>query len=423
MTILVTGDKVDCAAEPCADTSKLTAAEFNELVDAVNAKGNATSEFAAGEEILVGDVCYIGAEGKMLLATAATVDTSKRLLFMAMEDCDADQLGFFTLFGNVPVGDHGFDVGVKLYLSAVNPGGVTIAVPDTGFVERLVGFAVDAETIYFNPYAAGDNVTEINNYFTEEVLNEITYITNYLTEETINEITEVTNHYTEINQTTGFVNHDDSVKTFDNETRTFTIAPAEGVDSFAFYAFGTRYEKTEAESIQIDNINGYWYIYYSGAGVLGASQDIWDLSTQVPICSLLWDGGAGEVIEEPTGPPGQNKLLPLYLMAVSIPSTLTASQVVLFHVISGSEKVEIARNAPYSTIKCGVAPTAQVVFDIIINGTERGTATINAGQMTGFLTWNQKITMNPLSTVKIVAPAEADSTLAQVGITLQGVRK
>lgn len=233
-------------------------------------------------------------------------------------------------------------------------------------------------------------------------------------------INNVNNYYTEVNQSTGFVNTSDSSKSFNDTNRTFTITPTG--DSFSFWIFGTRYEKIEAESVQIDNVAGLWYIYYGSDGVLGASQIIWDLSTQLPVAVVSWDTTTG-VVEEPVNNKNKtNKLLNIYVLSVFVPGTLTNEQLLLFHSISGSESVELAKRLPYSSIKCVTAPTAEAVFDIKINDESSGSAIIAIGQNTGTFEWGSKVTLSGGDTIKIIGPAIADVAMADVGFTIQGIR-
>lgn len=231
---------------------------------------------------------------------------------------------------------------------------------------------------------------------------------------------EVTNVYNEvINESTGFEDPSASTISFTDGTRTFQIAPTG--DSFVFYAFGTRFEKTSAETVQISDVNGLWYIYYTAAGVLSASQTLWDLSSQVPVATVLWNGATGSIDSE------KNKSktdphLPIYVIGMSSPGTFTDGQVVLLHVVAGSETVELRKSLPYSIIKCGTAPTGSISFDIQVNGTSKGSADIAAAANTGDFTWNAKVTLDPGDIVKIVAPSTADATLADVSLTLEGIR-
>ena len=233
-------------------------------------------------------------------------------------------------------------------------------------------------------------------------------------------INNISNYYTEVAQeSTGFVDPAASILAFDDPTRSFSITPTE--DSFVFYAFGVRFEKTEAESITIDDVAGQWYIYYDSEGVLGATQTIWNLSTQVPVGSVYWNGAAGTIdTEEPPAKPP--KTSNLYVISVSSPGSLTDSQLILFHVVVGGESIELAKKLFYSYIKCGTAPTAQADFDIQVNGVSKGTATIASGQTVGYFTWNSKVDLVGGDTVKIFGPSSADSTLEDVSITIKGAR-
>jgi hypothetical protein len=253
-------------------------------------------------------------------------------------------------------------------------------------------------------------------------LDNLNTVINYFVETTeVTEITEITNVYNEVINSVGFVDPASVSMSFVDGTRTFTIEPAEGYTSFIFYSFGTRYEKTEAESIQIDDVNGLWYISYNSSGVLVASQTIWDLSTQMPVASVLWDNGTGDVAENPGG--GKpNKFAYIYVIATSFPFVPTDAQTILYHTVVGGESVELARRLPYSLIKCKTAPTAEAVFSIKVNDVEKGTATIAIGETSGTFTWNTKVTLVGGDIVEIIAPATADATLECIAITIRGIR-
>ena len=233
-------------------------------------------------------------------------------------------------------------------------------------------------------------------------------------------VNNINNYYTEVAQeATGFVDPDASTLAFNNSTREFTITPVS--TSFVFYAFGVRYEVTEEDAITIDDVTGQWYIYYDSEGVLGATQTIWNLSTQVPVASIYWDGGTGVIdTEEPPAKPP--KTSNLYVISVSSPGSLTDAQLILFHVVVGGESIELAKKLFYSYIKCGTAPTALATFDIHVNGVSKGSANIASGQTVGYFTWNSKVTLSGGDTVKIYGPSTADSTLEDVSITIRGAR-
>ena len=68
----------------------------------------------------------------------------------------------------------------------------------------------------------------------------------------------------------GFVNRTDSSYSFNDGTRTFSIAPA--VTSFTFYANGVEFIKTTAQTVTITDTEGRWFIYFNNSGVLTATQ-------------------------------------------------------------------------------------------------------------------------------------------------------
>lgn len=233
-------------------------------------------------------------------------------------------------------------------------------------------------------------------------------------------VNEINNYYSEVEQGTGFVDPTDSQISFDDGTRTFTIEPTG--DSFVFYAFGNRYEKISAETEQIDDVEGLWYIYYDVNGVLGSSQNIWNLSTQVPVATILWDTGVGTV-DDGKNNTKPSKFVYIYIIGVSSPNKFTDEQVILLHVIAGSETVVLNKHLPYSIAKCGVAPTGSIAFDILVNDVSKGSINIAAAANTATFTWSNKITLVGGDVVKITAPVTADATLADVAITLEGIRE
>jgi len=229
----------------------------------------------------------------------------------------------------------------------------------------------------------------------------------------------INNYYSEVVDSTGFVDPAASTLSFDDGTRTFTITPVG--DSFVFYAFGVRYEKTSAESKVIPDVDGLWYIYYDADGDLDAADEIWDLSSQVPVATVLWDSGSGDVGDD-TGGGKPSKFEYVYIMGVSVAGILEDGQTVLLHAISASETVELRKHLPFSVIKCGTAPTGNVSFDIKVNGVSKGSADIDAAATQGTFTWNNKVTLDPEDLVKITAPGTADATLEDVAISLVGIR-
>jgi hypothetical protein len=69
--------------------------------------------------------------------------------------------------------------------------------------------------------------------------------------------------------------------------RTFSITPTGS--SFSVYVHGTEYTFTTAQTVQITNTEGLWYIYFNSSGVLTASQSIWSLENDAVVAYIYWD--------------------------------------------------------------------------------------------------------------------------------------
>ena len=82
--------------------------------------------------------------------------------------------------------------------------------------------------------------------------------------------------------------------TFTDGTRTVAIAPV-GADA-SYYINGTKYTFDTEQSVVIDNAEGLWYIYFSGA-TLTASQTRWRFdNTETQVMSLYWDATNGNSV-------------------------------------------------------------------------------------------------------------------------------
>jgi len=95
-----------------------------------------------------------------------------------------------------------------------------------------------------------------------------------------------------LNEKTGFNKAHEAgvVLSFVNATRTFTITPE--ASSFEYWIKGTRYTKTAADSVIIDDTEGLWYIYYVGL-TLTASQVEWVIKdgNKALVSVIYWDAG------------------------------------------------------------------------------------------------------------------------------------
>ena len=69
---------------------------------------------------------------------------------------------------------------------------------------------------------------------------------------------------------TGFVNRTSSTTSFNDLTREFTIAPTGA--SYEVYVQASKFTKSAAETITIDNASGNHYIYFNSAGTLSSTQ-------------------------------------------------------------------------------------------------------------------------------------------------------
>lgn len=90
------------------------------------------------------------------------------------------------------------------------------------------------------------------------------------------------------NEPTGFADRTTSTVTFDDLTYTLTIAPVSG--SFDFYVKGTKFTKSSAESIQINNtLSGNHYFYYDEDGILSTTQVLsQSLFTENALVSIVY---------------------------------------------------------------------------------------------------------------------------------------
>jgi hypothetical protein len=87
---------------------------------------------------------------------------------------------------------------------------------------------------------------------------------------------------------TGFPNRTDSTLSFDDLSRTFTIAPA--VDEFDIFIDGEKTTFDTSQSVAITDTEGLWFIYFDSAGVLTSSQVAWTFgSSLVFVAIAYWD--------------------------------------------------------------------------------------------------------------------------------------
>lgn len=85
----------------------------------------------------------------------------------------------------------------------------------------------------------------------------------------------------------GIENKADSTISFNNSTRTFTIAPAS--TSFTIYSKGKKYEYTTAQTVTIPNTTGIYYIYFDTSGVLQYKTSFFNFETEVMTSYVYWN--------------------------------------------------------------------------------------------------------------------------------------
>lgn len=87
----------------------------------------------------------------------------------------------------------------------------------------------------------------------------------------------------------GFEERTDSAISFDNSTRTFTIAPASEISEFVVWTNGTKRIYSTAQTVQIGTSTGLYYIYFDAFGVLQyrTTYFIWDEDT--PTAYVYWN--------------------------------------------------------------------------------------------------------------------------------------
>lgn len=86
---------------------------------------------------------------------------------------------------------------------------------------------------------------------------------------------------------TGFSDIADSVVSFNNTTRTFTISPVS--DNYEVWVRGIKYEISEPLSIVIPNTHGGHNIYFDASGTLQTKTTFFDLEWEAPVSFIYWN--------------------------------------------------------------------------------------------------------------------------------------
>lgn len=103
----------------------------------------------AGNSFSAGTLGYISAAGTVTLADSSAEISSKSMLVMATATISGGASGVFAVAGSVPVTSHGFTLGLPLFVDDSTTGAVTTIAPTTtNHFLRVIGYAVDTNTIF-----------------------------------------------------------------------------------------------------------------------------------------------------------------------------------------------------------------------------------------------------------------------------------
>jgi microcystin-dependent protein len=85
---------------------------------------------------------------------------------------------------------------------------------------------------------------------------------------------------------TGISRKSDSLISFNNATRTFTIRPT--VNSYEVWVKGVKYTITEPKSLQIPDVTGVYYVAFGVGAVLEQSTEFFSLENFAPVSYIYW---------------------------------------------------------------------------------------------------------------------------------------
>ena len=93
------------------------------------------------------------------------------------------------------------------------------------------------------------------------------------------------------NEPTGFLNQTDSIFSYVDTTRTFTIQPKSPATSYDYYIKGVKYTESASKSVVNANTEGLWYFYFTGTTLeCGQSYKTY-ASGSAMIAIMYWDSG------------------------------------------------------------------------------------------------------------------------------------
>lgn len=117
-----------------------------------------TTKLTAGTDLAIGNLCYVGSDGKMELTDADAAATMPGTA-MATGTISEDDAGVFLLRGFIRDDTWNWTVGALLYASTTS-GELTETAPSgSGDQVQAVAIALSADIIYFNPSLTMKEVT------------------------------------------------------------------------------------------------------------------------------------------------------------------------------------------------------------------------------------------------------------------------
>lgn len=158
---IVTGPlKVDTINEYTGDAGvtidglsiKDSSAKLDSSPDSDHTVSGLTCTRTAGTALTFGQVCYMGADGKMEKGDADSAATATIWAMVADATIAEDATGTFLLMGFARDDTWDWTVGATLYLDTATAGGMTETAPSgTDDVVKICGYAVTADIVYFKP--------------------------------------------------------------------------------------------------------------------------------------------------------------------------------------------------------------------------------------------------------------------------------
>jgi hypothetical protein len=114
-----------------------------------------TETQTAGENLVIGDVCYFKSDGKFWKCDADAEATSKGMIRMSTATIAANDTGVFLIDGYIRDDTWNWAaIGEEVYIS-VTPGNPTETAPvGDADIKRILGHAQSADILYFNPSQA-----------------------------------------------------------------------------------------------------------------------------------------------------------------------------------------------------------------------------------------------------------------------------